>query len=99
MKSFVLVTEEAIAKGIRRIVAITGPDAIRAQKKCEALEDQVEKIKSDIQIRVSSNSLSVKESSQEINRLNEVRFEVRFKGKSIDCKMLHKRLLNFSIKY
>lgn len=72
MKSFVLVTEEAIAKGIRRIVAITGPDALRAHKKCHALEEQVEKIKNEVQSGLASKSLNVKESSQEINKLNEV---------------------------
>ena len=29
MKAFALISEEAISKGIRRIVAITGPDAER----------------------------------------------------------------------
>jgi alanyl-tRNA synthetase len=29
MKEFSLISEEAISKGIRRIVAITGPDAER----------------------------------------------------------------------
>ena len=29
MKAFSLISEEAISKGIRRIVAITGPDAER----------------------------------------------------------------------
>ena len=73
MKAFVLVTEEAIAKGIRRIVALTGPDAIRAQKKCQALEDQVQEIKADVESKANSKGLNIKASSQEINRLNEVR--------------------------
>jgi alanyl-tRNA synthetase len=72
MKSFVLVTEEAISKGIRRIVAITGPDAVKAQKKCEALENQLGTIKKDIESKAANNTLNVKESSQDINRLNEV---------------------------
>ena len=31
--SFALVTEEAIAKGIRRIVALTGPEAIKVSRR------------------------------------------------------------------
>ncbi|XP_071479639.1 alanine--tRNA ligase, cytoplasmic-like [Diadema antillarum] len=39
---FVITTEEAIAKGIRRIVAITGVDAEKAVTRAEGLERQVE---------------------------------------------------------
>ncbi|KAK9510740.1 hypothetical protein O3M35_005466 [Rhynocoris fuscipes] len=35
---FIITNEEAIAKGIRRITAITGPDAVKARKHAETLE-------------------------------------------------------------
>lgn len=45
---FVIASEEAIAKGIRRIVALTGPEAAKALKKNELLENQVNEIKTEI---------------------------------------------------
>ncbi|KAG5891352.1 hypothetical protein JTB14_034418 [Gonioctena quinquepunctata] len=43
---FVISSEEAIAKGIRRIVALTGPEATKALKKNELLENRVNELKS-----------------------------------------------------
>uniref|UniRef100_A0A8C1X6F1 Alanine--tRNA ligase n=1 Tax=Cyprinus carpio TaxID=7962 RepID=A0A8C1X6F1_CYPCA len=47
---FVIVSEEAIAKGIRRIVAVTGAEAQKAQRKADALKLELdamaEKVKS-----------------------------------------------------
>ncbi|KAK6632101.1 hypothetical protein RUM44_007131 [Polyplax serrata] len=43
---FVISAEEAIAKGIRRIVALTGPEATKALKKAASLENEVNEIKS-----------------------------------------------------
>lgn len=45
---FVIASEEAIAKGIRRIVALTGPEATKALKKTELLENELNNIKSII---------------------------------------------------
>lgn len=45
---FVISSEEAIAKGIRRIVALTGPEATKALKKTELLENQLNELKSTI---------------------------------------------------
>lgn len=42
---FVISAEEAIAKGIRRIVALTGPEAAKALKKAASLENEVNNIK------------------------------------------------------
>ncbi|PSN35457.1 Alanine--tRNA ligase [Blattella germanica] len=41
---FVIASEEAIAKGIRRIVALTGPEATKALKKTELLENELNKL-------------------------------------------------------
>ncbi|XP_073233426.1 alanine--tRNA ligase, cytoplasmic-like [Porites lutea] len=71
MQSFVLVSEEAISKGIRRIVALTGPEALKAEKKCHLLEEQVEKIQNLVQEKMKNGSLNIKGTSQEIARLTE----------------------------
>ncbi|XP_042908384.1 alanine--tRNA ligase, cytoplasmic [Parasteatoda tepidariorum] len=42
---FVISSEEAIAKGIRRIVALTGPEAVKANKRSELLQNEVENLK------------------------------------------------------
>ena len=73
MQSFVLVSEEAISKGIRRIVALTGPEALKAEKKCHLLEEQVEKVQNLVQEKMKNGSLNIKGTSQEIARLTEVR--------------------------
>lgn len=41
---FVITTEEAIAKGIRRIVAITGPEAEKALHRAERMEKRVREL-------------------------------------------------------
>ncbi|CAH2066593.1 unnamed protein product, partial [Iphiclides podalirius] len=41
---YVIVSEEGIAKGIRRIVALTGPEAIKALNKLSILENEVNTI-------------------------------------------------------
>lgn len=45
---FVIASEEAIAKGIRRIVALTGPEATKALKKTEMLENKLNDLKAII---------------------------------------------------
>lgn len=45
---FVIASEEAIAKGIRRIVALTGPEAAKALKKTELLENKLNDLKTSI---------------------------------------------------
>lgn len=78
MKSFVLVSEEAISKGIRRIVALTGPEALKAEKKCNALEERVENIQNLVQQKMKEGGLKIKETSQEISRIGEVSFFLVF---------------------
>lgn len=48
---FVISSEEAIAKGIRRIVALTGPEATKAIKRAELLQNEVENVKNLISDR------------------------------------------------
>lgn len=46
---FIIASEEAIAKGIRRIVALTGPEAAKALKRTELLENKLNNLKNCIQ--------------------------------------------------
>lgn len=46
---FVIASEEAIAKGIRRIVALTGPEATKALKKNEVLENRLNELCSTVE--------------------------------------------------
>lgn len=65
--AFAIVCEEAIAKGIRRIVAVTGPEATKALNKGALLENQVNNLKS----KLKSENLSNKESVKLITNLME----------------------------
>uniref|UniRef100_L7LYR0 alanine--tRNA ligase n=1 Tax=Rhipicephalus pulchellus TaxID=72859 RepID=L7LYR0_RHIPC len=46
---FVISTEEAIAKGIRRIVALTGPEATKAVKKAEHYQSEVNRLRTEVE--------------------------------------------------
>ncbi|XP_018322304.1 alanine--tRNA ligase, cytoplasmic [Agrilus planipennis] len=52
---FIIASEDAIAKGIRRIVALTGPEATKALKKTELLENCLNELKSAIDSDNTSN--------------------------------------------
>lgn len=45
---FVISSEEAIAKGIRRIVALTGPEATKALKRTDLLQNRLNELKSTV---------------------------------------------------
>ncbi|CAH1270834.1 AARS [Branchiostoma lanceolatum] len=62
----VIVTEEAIAKGIRRIVALTGHPAQQALRKAKQLQAELAEIRRRTEDNVAMNSVSVR---QEINKL------------------------------
>jgi len=57
MEHMVIASEEAIAKGIRRIVALTGPEAAKALNKEKLLNSELDKVRKN----VSGKSLSMKE--------------------------------------
>lgn len=46
--NFVIASEEAIAKGIRRIVALTGPEATKALKKAAVLQNILDQLQTTI---------------------------------------------------
>jgi alanyl-tRNA synthetase len=66
---FIITSEEAIAKGVRRIVALTGPEADKARKKTALLENELNKLKA--RIEAAGDNVSVKEETKEIVALNE----------------------------
>ncbi|XP_059084265.1 alanine--tRNA ligase, cytoplasmic-like isoform X2 [Tigriopus californicus] len=66
---FIVASEEAIAKGIRRIIALTGPEAVKAIQKAQLLQSQMESVKATIQD--AKSSLSQKEMVKLITDLTE----------------------------
>ena len=67
MLSMVIATEEAIAKGIRRIVALTGSEAVKAQNKEKLLRTEVEQLA----IKVQDKDLALKEKVRMITELGD----------------------------
>merc|ERR1719219_2076415 len=65
MQHMIIASEEAIAKGIRRIVALTGPEAAKALAKEKLLNSEVEKLKQ----KVANKDLSLKEKTKLITEL------------------------------
>ncbi|CAG0889606.1 unnamed protein product [Cyprideis torosa] len=65
--SFVVVSEEAIAKGIRRIVALTGPKAKLAQERGRELTEKIKGFAETVKAGVSDVAVSL----QEIVTLND----------------------------
>ncbi|KAK3548442.1 hypothetical protein QTP70_013131 [Hemibagrus guttatus] len=64
---FVIVSEEAIAKGIRRIVAVTGAEAQKAQRKSDALHQALSAMAEKVKVQTAPN----KDIQKEIADLNE----------------------------
>jgi len=70
--NFVIATEEAIAKGIRRIVALTGPEADRALNRAKHYEQEVAKLREKITaFTVGSDRTLQKALNKEIVELSE----------------------------
>ncbi|KAM9301837.1 alanine--tRNA ligase, cytoplasmic [Gastrophryne carolinensis] len=65
--SFVIVSEEAIAKGIRRIVAVTGHEAQKAARRQEALKSALAQLEARVKQQTSPN----KDVQKEIADLSE----------------------------
>uniref|UniRef100_A0A915EI58 Alanine--tRNA ligase n=1 Tax=Ditylenchus dipsaci TaxID=166011 RepID=A0A915EI58_9BILA len=66
----VITTEEAISKGVRRIVAITGPEAERAIKRAERVQERLDKLSKSVQQNNKSlieDRNSLKKTVKEIN--------------------------------
>ncbi|GFX50064.1 alanine--tRNA ligase, cytoplasmic [Trichonephila clavipes] len=66
---FIIASEEAIAKGIRRVVALTGPEATKAIKRSELFQKEVENIKNLIDDK--NRNITEKEIVKKIVELTE----------------------------
>ena len=73
MQKFVVLSEEAISKGIRRIIAITGHEAIKAHKKADSLTKEVSELKESIQAELNANKAgaNLNQLNKQIITLNE----------------------------
>ncbi|XP_067651201.1 alanine--tRNA ligase, cytoplasmic-like [Haliotis asinina] len=70
---FVIQTEEAIAKGIRRIIALTGTEAAKAIHRCEVLEKSLSELKDKVERNPTTQEVTNRELSALIVQLdNEV---------------------------
>ncbi|XP_075211753.1 alanine--tRNA ligase, cytoplasmic isoform X1 [Lycorma delicatula] len=94
---FVVASEDSIAKGIRRIVALTGPEATKALKKAELLEREVKEIHEIVENTKNSVSSDLSKKiitlTEEINRAliscckkDELRNNLRNLKKQLDDK-------------
>lgn len=68
---FVITTEEAISKGVRRMVALTGPEAAKAMKKTEYFENEINKLKSII-----SNDKDGKDAKEHVKKIVELNEDI-----------------------
>lgn len=95
---FVIASEEAIAKGIRRIVALTGPEAAKALKRTELLENRLNGLKSAIDAdkdgeKSKENVRKIVELTEEVShavipywKKDEIRNELKNLKKALDDK-------------
>merc|ERR1712223_807900 len=67
MGPFIVASEEAIAKGIRRVVALTGPEATKALNKQKLLENEL----AEVAKTINGGKLSQKEMVKLITDLTE----------------------------
>lgn len=73
IQKFIVLSEEAIAKGIRRIIAVTGNEAVRSHKKADVLEKEVSDLSSSIQSQIKANKdgVNLQSLNKDIYNLNE----------------------------
>ncbi|XP_049802310.1 alanine--tRNA ligase, cytoplasmic isoform X2 [Schistocerca nitens] len=94
---FIIASEEAIAKGIRRIVALTGPEAAKALKKADVLQKQLNQLQSvlnlhgdsnikDLQKMIADLSNSVSQAVIPYWRKEEMRMSLKTMKKQVDDK-------------
>ncbi len=74
MEKLVITSEEAIAKGVRRIIAMTGNEAIKAVKKADLLSKNIDELTNELNETVkSSEKMQLNQSAlnRKINNLND----------------------------
>jgi len=74
IEKFIILSEEAIAKGVRRIIAVTGAEAQRAHKRADALDKEVKELTVSIQNEIKNNkdTVNLANLNKQIYALNEV---------------------------
>jgi alanyl-tRNA synthetase len=72
MKKFVVLSEEAISKGVRRIIALTGTEALKAHRRADLLADQVNVLATHVANQLTDNkhALNVNALIKQIIELN-----------------------------
>ncbi|XP_041375479.1 alanine--tRNA ligase, cytoplasmic-like [Gigantopelta aegis] len=68
---FVIVSEEAISKGIRRIIALTGPEGAKAVHRADVLEREVKELKEKVKTNPSTKELSERELTKLIVQMDD----------------------------
>ncbi len=77
VKKFVLVSEEAVAKGVRRVVGVTGDEAQKAENAGEAISTLVKQLAADSPERIASQLASVTKRIEEATMPIVVRMDLR----------------------
>ncbi|XP_005102630.1 alanine--tRNA ligase, cytoplasmic [Aplysia californica] len=68
---FVIVTEEAISKGVRRIIAVTGVEAHKAVHRQEVLSRNVQELKTKVEDNPKTNAFTDRELNKQIISLDD----------------------------
>ncbi len=74
MEKMVITSEEAIAKGVRRIIALTGSEALKAVKKADVLAKGIDTLTSELNETIKSSEkmqLNQSDLNRKINTLND----------------------------
>ena len=74
IERLIVVSEEAIAKGVRRIIAVTGSEALKAIKKADQIEKDISKLDEELKTALNSKEnllLAQKNLNKKLNLLND----------------------------
>ena len=74
IERLIIVSEEAIAKGVRRIIAVTGSEALKAAKKADQIEKDISKLDEELKDALNSKEnllLAQKNLNKKLNQLND----------------------------
>jgi alanyl-tRNA synthetase len=100
MDTFIILSEEAIAKGVRRIIAVTGAEAQKASRKSDMLEKIVKDLKTKVQHEIDKkkSGINLQALNKEIYNLNEsiVQSQISYWRKDsfrVQLEMMKKSLL------
>ena len=74
MEKYIILSEEAIAKGIRRIIAVTGSEAVKSHKRADQLEKEVLELSAKVRGEIEKNkeNANLVALNKEIYNLNEI---------------------------